>query len=106
MMVAWHEVPGNRPVKIRPVGYGMIVSPPEPQPERIPAKQASPHTVPYGTDSRPRGSRLFAPGYHHLVPPGQKSLRFSTVCQAMILPALRASKRRYADTPTFHHGSA
>jgi hypothetical protein len=27
MMVAWHEVPGNRPVKIRPVGYGMIVSP-------------------------------------------------------------------------------
>jgi hypothetical protein len=26
MMVAWHEVPGNRPVKIRPVGYGMIVS--------------------------------------------------------------------------------
>jgi hypothetical protein len=27
MMVAWHEVPGNRPIKIRPVGYGMIVSP-------------------------------------------------------------------------------
>jgi hypothetical protein len=41
MMVAWHEVPGNRPVKIRPVGYGMIVSPPEPQPGRILAKQAS-----------------------------------------------------------------
>jgi hypothetical protein len=27
MMVAWHEVPGNNPVKIRPVGYGMVVSP-------------------------------------------------------------------------------
>ena len=83
MMVAWHEVPGNRPVKIRPVGYGMIVSPPEPQPERIPAKQASPHTVPYGTDSRPRGSRHFVPGYHHLVPPGHNPLSlsgFSTAC--------------------------
>jgi hypothetical protein len=27
MKIAWHEVPGNGPSKIRPVGYGMIVSP-------------------------------------------------------------------------------
>ena len=53
MMVAWHEVPGNRSVKIRPAGYGMIVSP-------LSRNQGShslnnpqfdtPHTVPYGTN--------------------------------------------------------
>ena len=75
-MVAWHEVPGNRPVKIRPEGYGMILSPLSRSQARTLTKQASIrklplHTVPYGTDSRPRDSRHFVPGYHHLVPPGQ-----------------------------------
>jgi hypothetical protein len=66
MMVAWHEVPGNRPIKIRPVGYGMIVSP-------LSRRQRA-YTVPYGTDSPPRDSRHFVPGHHHLVPSGHNRL--------------------------------
>jgi hypothetical protein len=33
MMVAWHEMPGGRTGKIRPVGYGMNRVAPEPRSE-------------------------------------------------------------------------
>ena len=75
-MVAWHEVPGNVPNEIRPVGYGLIGVPIRHlgRGEWMENQTAMGHRsyVPYGTDS---WSGRF---------PG-------TSCQATIMPSLRDS---------------
>jgi len=88
MMVAWHEVPGNVPKRTRPVENGMIkftrsemfsvgdglfVFGGFPELQTVSAKPLIP--FPTGRIFMSQRSRYFVPGYLHLVPAGQSSLR-------------------------------
>jgi hypothetical protein len=72
MMVARHEMPGERVDMIRPVGNGMIRGGRfSPVPKRIQRPYQS--IIPYPTGRILVGNapRHFMPGYHRLVPPGR-----------------------------------
>ena len=74
MKVAWHEVPGNRPVKIRPVGYGMIVSPLSRKPGRAHSLNKPQFDIPLTPCPTGRTHDLAVPG---------------TSCQATFILSLR-----------------
>jgi hypothetical protein len=68
-------------MKIRPVGYGLKVSPLRNQAEsrcliEANVRWVANHTVPSGTGLDIPGPRHFMPGYLHIVPPGQR-LRYT-----------------------------
>jgi hypothetical protein len=73
-MVAGHEMPGMWHREFRPGGYGIIGR----RRYRFGLGSftklgAATHTVPSGTDLVCAFSRHFMPGYHHVVPPGQRT---------------------------------
>jgi hypothetical protein len=73
MMVARHKMPGKGLDMIRPIGNRCdlwrhaLVTIRDNNP-----RSPTDHTVPYGTGFCMAHSRHFMPGYHHLVPPGQR----------------------------------